>query len=245
MDPLPYFIGYDARERDAYDVCLFSATRKSTIPLHAQPLKHRDLRLRGVFDRPWTIDGPTGVMIDQRDGRPFSTEFAFTRFLVPLLQDYRGWALFTDCDILWLDDARHLLAEADESKAVMVVQQVHHPKNELKMDLQKQQPYHRKNWSSVMLWNCGHLANRVLSSEFVNHAPGRDLHAFCWLKDDEIGALSPGWNFLVGNTKASVKPRIMHFTDGGPWFEHMKKVPYAGWWTNEFDHMMRVRGKFE
>ena len=72
-DPFRYFVGYDAREKDAYDVCVFSAQRKSTIPLHIQPLKHRDLRQRGLFDRPWLIEGETGIMVDQRDGRPFST----------------------------------------------------------------------------------------------------------------------------------------------------------------------------
>lgn len=244
-DPLPYFIGFDAREKDAYDVCSFSAQRKSSIPLHIQPLKHRELRLKGIFDRPWMIDGMTGIMRDERDGRPFSTEFAFTRFLVPLIQEYRGWALFTDCDMLWLDDVRNLFHEADEKKAVMVVKQTHHPKNETKMDAQPQQAYFRKNWSSVILWNCGHLANRVLDAEFVNHASGGDLHALCWLKEEEIGELSPGWNFLVGHTKAGIKPRLMHFTDGGPWMPECMKVPYAGWWQNEHDHMMRVRGKYE
>lgn len=244
MDPLTYFIGYDAREPDAYDVCSFSCQRKSTAPLHIVPLKHRELRLRGLFDRPWIIDGATGVMVDQRDGRPFSTEFAFTRFLVPVLMQYRGWALFTDCDMLWLDDIGQLMRAADPTKAVMVVKQTHAPGNTTKMDDQPQSQYHRKNWSSVILWNCGHPSNTKLDFQMVNHAPGRDLHKFCWLDDSEIGELEPGWNFLVGHTKSTIKPRLMHFTDGGPWFAHMKNVPFAGWWLNEYNHMMQVRGKY-
>lgn len=242
---LPVFIGYDERERDAYDVCSFSLQRKSSIALHVRALKHRELRERGLFTRPWRIDGATGRYIDERDGRPFSTEFAFTRFLVPAIQDYDGWALFMDCDILALADIGMIVREFDDSKAVMVVKQNHIPQCDTKMDGQIQSVYPRKNWSSVMAFNCGHPSNRGLTPEFVNHAPGRDLHGLSWLEDEEIGALDPGWNFLVGETKNTVKPKLMHYTNGGPWFEHMRKVPFAGWWQNEFDHMMKVRGKYE
>ena len=244
MEPLNYFIGFDARERDAYDVCAFSAQRKSSAALHIQPLKHRDLRARKLFDRAWMVNAE-GIMVDLRDGRPFSTEFAFTRFLVPALMDWKGVALFTDCDVLWLDDIKALFDEFDPSKAVQVVKQNHIPQNTTKMDDQPQQAYARKNWSSVMLFNCAHPAHERLTPHFVNNTPGRDLHKFCWLEDDQIGDLSPGWNFLVGHTRANVKPRLMHFTDGGPWFEHMQKVPFGGWWQNEYDHMMRVRGKYQ
>jgi lipopolysaccharide biosynthesis glycosyltransferase len=244
-DPFNYFIGFDTRERDAYDVCAFSAQRKATIPLHIQPLKHRELRARTLFDRPWLIEGDTGIFRDQRDGRPFSTEFAFTRFLVPAIMDYKGWGLFTDCDMLWLDDIAALTREFDDSKAVMVVKQTHVPTNVIKMDNQPQRTYHRKNWSSVIAFNCGHPANRALTPKYVNTMAGSELHALSWLQDDLIGSLDPGWNFLVGHTNAKVKPRLMHFTDGGPWFDHMKNVPYAGWWQSEYDHMMRIRGKYE
>ena len=37
-----------------------------------------------------------------------STEFAFSRFLVPFLCGFRGWALFMDCDMLVLDDIARL-----------------------------------------------------------------------------------------------------------------------------------------
>jgi lipopolysaccharide biosynthesis glycosyltransferase len=244
-EPLDYFIGFDAREPDAYAVCDFSCRRKSTIPLHVSPLKHRDLRARGLFDRPWLIEGKTGVMHDQRDGRPFSTEFAFTRFLVPELMGFKGWALFTDCDMLWLADIARLKASFDPSKALMVVKQTHTPSTKTKMDDQPQRIYNRKNWSSVMAFNCGHPANRALTAKHVNTAPGSDLHGLAWLTDDQIGALDPGWNFLVGSTSPKVKPLLMHFTEGGPWFEHMKNVPYAGWWQSEYDHMLKIRGKYE
>lgn len=245
MDPFPYLIGFDDREKDAYDVCVYSAVRKSTIPLEVSPLKHRDLRSRGLFDRPWHIDGETGIMRDERDGRPFSTQFAFTRFLVPAIQEFKGWALFTDCDMLWLDDVGALFREADKTKAVQVVKHTHIPINQVKMDGQPQLVYHRKNWSSVILFNCGHPSNARLTPEYVNHAPGSELHAFGWLKDEEIGELGKGWNWLVGCSPSSIKPRLMHFTEGGPWFEHMRNVPFAGWWLNEYDLLMRSRGRYE
>ena len=244
-DPLPYWIGYDAREADAFDVCSFSAQRKSSIGLYVRALRHKDLRASGFFTRQWGINPQTGQLFDMLDGLPFSTEFAFTRFLVPALQGYKGWALFTDCDVLWLDDVSNLVAEADPKFAVMVVKQNHIPQNQIKMDGQAQKPYPRKNWSSVILFNCEHPANRALTPEFVNTATGRELHTFSWLADGEIGDLSPGWNFLVGHTKHNVKPRLMHFTDGGPWFEHMRDVPFGGWWTNEYDLMLKQKGKFE
>lgn len=244
IDPLPYWIGYDAREREAFDVAMFSAQRKSSIPLVVRPLKARDLRGSGLFTREWRTEN--GIMHDVVDGRPFSTEFAFTRFLVPALQNYQGWALFTDCDVLWLDDISKLLAERDNRYAVMVVKLDHVPETTRKMDGQVQSWYPRKNWSSVILWNCSHPANRALTPNIVNTMTGEFLHRFSWLTDAQIGALDPGWNFLVGYSKRwKVKPRLMHFTEGGPWFEHMRDCPFASWWTTEYDEMMKTEGRFE
>jgi lipopolysaccharide biosynthesis glycosyltransferase len=244
MDPFPYWIGYDGRERDAFDVASFSCQRKSTISLYIRALKHKEMRAAGFFNREWTVN-KDGTTIDVLDGRPFSTEFAFTRFLVPALQRYQGWALFTDCDVLWVDNIASLYSAADDQYAVMVVKNTHVPTNVRKIDSQVQQAYPRKNWSSVVLWNCGHPDNRALTPEVVNTAKGSFLHGFEWLPDNKIGALEPGWNYLVGHSSRKVKPRLLHYTDGGPWFDHMKNVPFAGWWTNEYDHMMRVKGRFD
>jgi lipopolysaccharide biosynthesis glycosyltransferase len=161
-----------------------------------------------------------------------ATEFAISRFLTPILAR-RGWALFMDCDILARVDVNELFDQADPSKAVMCVKHVHQPPEGIKMDGQLQTLYARKNWSSVMLFNCEHPANRMLSVALINAVPGRDLHRFMWLKDDEIGALDPSWNFLVGHTDASVDPKLVHFTEGGPWFEAYRDVPYAGEWFRE------------
>lgn len=244
MDVFPYWIGFDAREKDAYDVCAFSCRRRTMHSLHTRPLKHKELRIDRTFTRKWTTD-TDGRMIDEIDGRPFSTEFAFTRFLVPYLQRFQGWALFTDCDMLWCDDIANLIDCRDDRFAVMCVKQEHVVRIGVKMDNQIQQGYPRKNWSSVVLWNCAHPANRALTPQYVNTATGRQLHGFEWLKDEEIGGLDHGWNYLVGHTPRSVKPRLMHFTDGGPWFEHMRQCENAVLWLDEFDRMIIAKGKFQ
>jgi hypothetical protein len=82
----------------------------------------------------------------------------------------------------------------------MVVKHDHQPTEHWKMDGQFQTRYHRKNWSSVCLFNCDHPANKALTVDLVNSAPGRDLHAFSWLADDLIGELPPEWNWLVGHS---------------------------------------------
>jgi hypothetical protein len=93
--------------------------------------------------------------------------------------------------------------------------------------------YARKNWTSVMAFNCGHKANRRLTVDMINELPGRDMHRFCWLNDKDIGALDPKWNFLVGVSDPKIDPGLCHFTSGGPWFEDYRDVPYAEEWLAE------------
>jgi lipopolysaccharide biosynthesis glycosyltransferase len=157
-----------------------------------------------------------------------ATEFAISRFLVPHLAK-SGWALFMDCDMLVRADLMELFALADPSKAVMCVKHRHVPPPGLKMDGQEQTRYARKNWSSVMLLNRDHPANKRLTVEMINSVPGRDLHRFCWLEDDKIGELPPEWNFLVGHTKLprGKSPKIVHFTEGTPAMAGYENVEFA------------------
>lgn len=161
-----------------------------------------------------------------------STEFACSRFLVPHLAG-GGWALFVDSDILVRRNLDRIFIEADPSKAVMVVKHNHQPADGKKMDGQAQTRYARKNWSSVCLWNVDHPANQKLTLDVVNSIPGRDLHAFCWLHDSEIGELDPSWNYLVGHTKGVENPRIVHFTDGIPAMPGYENCEYAEDWRAE------------
>lgn len=226
---LDIFIGYDAREDDAYRVCKRSLIRRSDSPLHIQPLTIGPLQNSGLFRRTWHES--EGQKIDDLDGRPFSTDFSFTRFLVPALKQNAGWALFVDCDFVFLADVAEIFAAADDSKAVMVCRQIHHPKEAVKMDGQVQTTYRRKNWSSLVLWNCAHPTNRLLTVEAVNREPGSWLHGFGWLRDEEIGDLDHAWNWIEGVTAG--QPKAVHYTKGGPWFPDYQHVAYADRWSRE------------
>ena len=223
------YVGFDAREELAAAVCKFSFQRRSTVPLLTEYL---DSTVPG-YDRPYRVVDDQRV--DKRDGQPFSTDFSFARFLVPYLQDYAGWALFCDCDFLFVADVAQLFAWKDESKAAMVVQHLHLPSVSHKMDGQVQSRYPRKNWSSLVLWNCGHPSNRALTLDVVNHTPGRMLHGFKWLEDEEIGRLPGAWNHLAGYDNPSVPPKAIHYTEGGPWFPAYENGPLADEWKRELE----------
>lgn len=223
------WIGYDPRESEAFAVCRASL-RKHAPGTPINPLDLPELRRCGLYHRPTEVrDGKLWDVISEA---PMSTEFAISRFLTPILAP-NGWALFMDCDIIAVDDLRSLFNQADPSKAVMCVQHDYQPSNTVKMDGQEQTRYARKNWSSVMLFNTEHPSNSALTVEMVNTLPGRDLHRFCWLKDDEIGALHPRWNYLVGVTQGDIAPGLIHYTNGGPWFgADYANVPYAQQWAD-------------
>jgi lipopolysaccharide biosynthesis glycosyltransferase len=216
-DVLPVFVGYDSREDIAYKVCEFSIY-KNTPAAEVKPLKQETLRREGLYTR-----GPDPLS---------STEFTFTRFLVPHIMNYQGWALFCDCDFIWDGDIEEIFNQADDKYAVMVVKHDHNPSNTVKMDGATQTQYPRKNWSSMVLWNCEHPSNKKLTLDEVNVQTGQYLHRFSWLSDDEIGKLHPRYNFLIGwNTEQEFgKPFAYHWTEGGPWFDQYKNCEYRDLW---------------
>ncbi|MGU3422390.1 glycosyltransferase [Methylobacterium sp. D54C] len=176
-----------------------------------------------------------------------STEFAISRFFVPLLASADGenndWALFCDCDFLWLGDVKELIAEADASKALCCVQHQYAPKEELKMDGQAQLLYLRKNWSSLMLFNLKNEKNFNLNIDMLNALPGRDLHRFCWLADEDLHPLSKDWNWLEGSYPVvSPPPRAVHFTRGGPWMRGWEGVDYGNLWRDERRALEQING---
>lgn len=217
------FIGYDPAEAKAYEVA--AATLLETSALLAEPLMTDKLNSQGLLSRP--VD-ERGHRYDLMSNAPCSTTFSVSRFLVPLLCNDQ-WALFTDCDVVFLADVHELLLSvADDSKAVQVVKHQHIPEpNTQKMGGMPQTIYPRKNWSSVMLFNCHHPANRRLTIEDINRRPGRDLHAFYWLHNNEIGELPVAWNWLVDCQPRPNPVKIAHMTLGGPWIE--------GWEGGSFD----------
>lgn len=170
-----------------------------------------------------------------------TTEFSLTRFLTPWLAGYNGWALFIDNDVVALSDLNELFDLADEKYAVMCVKHDHRPDGKTKLDNQKQTIYPRKNWSSVVLWNCSHPKNKIITPELVNKESPMFLHRFMWLDDNEIGEISNEWNWLVDWYKEpdDGKPKLLHYTEGGPYFKEYQDCGYAQVWKKEFKSFMK------
>lgn len=217
------FIGYDSREDIAWQVARQSLMRHAENDLLVIPLRQHVLRELGIYTRPYDVGS--------------STEFSLTRFLTPYLAAQEGWVLFCDCDFLFTGDVRDVFNGLDDSKAIYCVQHDYTPSQSVKMDGKQQTIYPRKNWSSFMLFNCSHPDVKALTPEVVNNAAPAYLHRFEWIQDESaIGALDLEWNFLEGEyPKPEKTPRVIHFTNGGPWFEEWMDVDYADLWLKERD----------
>lgn len=226
------FVGYDAREWLAYQVCTASLLATASKPVSVEPIGRSDLVEWGVYNR--TQSERDGLAWDDLSDAPCSTDFSLARFWLPSMAPSSGWALYCDCDFLWRRDVRQLFALADARYAVMVVPHQHAPAETTKMDGQAQTVYRRKNWSSLMLFNLAHAGTRRLMhgpTGEANTRPGRDLHAFCWLKDSEIGFLPEEWNWLDGSSDIRREPAAVHFTRGTPDMPGWERTPYASEWN--------------
>lgn len=207
------FIGYDSRYPMGYEVCKKSIERFSGLPI--EPLVLDDLRKKGLF---WGT------------GRG-STEFAYTRFLVPYLKGFYGIAIFIDGDFLWTDDPATALDYVDFKNAVSVVQHDIKEENlpEYKMNGEKNYWFERKNWSSFMIFNCEHDHCKKLLPEYVSNTDGIALHRLDWA-ENQIGALPREYNYLVNYHKIDRLPKGIHYTDGGPWLPDYSNCEYSELW---------------
>jgi hypothetical protein len=226
------YIGFDPREAAAFAVARHSIEvhLNTTRPDDHMPIMGIDLahlRSAGIYRRPTEIRD--GRLWDVISGAPMATEFAVSRFLVKAL-NRNGWALFMDCDMLVRADINELFDLCDPGMAVMCVKHEHRPAEGTKMDGQVQTTYARKNWSSVFAINCDHPANAALTVDLVNSVPGRDLHRFCWLEDEYIGALPVAWNWLAGHSDPGIDPKIVHHTEGSPCLPGYENTPFADEW---------------
>lgn len=222
------FIGWDVSEKEAWHVADLSLRTHSSIELDVHRIAMEDLEQAGFYTRPTKVE--LGRRWDILSEAPMSTGHAIARFFIPHLCNYEGWAVFMDGDVLVRRDIAELLNIADPQYAVQVVKHSHEPQGVVKKDGDEQTAYPRKNWSSVMLMNCGHHAHRQLTLEMLNTLTGRDLHRFCWLENSEIGSLPPKWNWLVGHSSESIDPAIVHFTEGLPNISGYERQAYADDW---------------
>ena len=236
LPPSSIWIGFDPREAAAYAVARDTARKWLTAPIPVRGLLLSELQGKGIYTRPieWrasAADKP--VMWDVVSDAPMATEFACSRFLVPHLSRY-GWALFFDCDFLVRANLARVFEELNPDKAVYVVKHDYTPNNRAKMDGQIQTNYNRKLWSAFCIFNCDHPANQALTPDYVNSTPGRDLHAFKWLRDEEIGELDHAWHWIPDHSPADMIPKAIHFTEGGPWFSGYESAPYADEWRKAY-----------
>ncbi len=217
------YIGFDERETGAFHVLSHSIHMHASQPVCITPIMLS--QLKGVY---------------ARERNPLqSTDFSFSRFLAPYLANYEGWGIFMDCDMVVQDDIAKLWALRDEQYAVMCVKHDHQPKEDTKFLNAVQTKYQKKNWSSVMLFNNARC--RALTPEFVNTATGLELHQFKWLSsDDEIGEIPQAWNHLVGYNAPNPNASLIHFTEGGPYFEEYADCEHAALWNNMKQGMLRV-----
>ena len=211
------FIGYDSKERVAFNVLSHSIIQNSTKPVAITPIALNNLRDDFVRER----------------NSLSSTEFSFSRFMIPHLMNYQGWALFMDCDMLMFEDVAELWRMRDDSKAIQVCKHDYVPKEKTKFLGQTQTAYPKKNWSSFMLMNCKKCT--TLTPDYVNKASGLELHQFKWLEGDHlIGELPLEWNWLVGEYEFKEDVKNVHYTKGGPWFEEYKDCDYSqDWFINK------------
>ena len=219
-------MGHTSYQQPVFDVAKHSIEYRSS-DVEITPIVQSALRELQVYTR--------------EKSKNESTEFSMTRWLTPWLAAYQGWALFMDNDMLCKSDIQELFDYADPSKAVMVVKHDYNVEEGIKLDGQRQTNYPRKNWSSVVLWNCEHPSNKLITPELVNNVSGLYLHRFMWLKDEEIGDLPHHWNYLVGPQSGiyddDENAKMVHFTDGGPYFRNYQDVKFAEDWKAEYKLM--------
>src|SRR6476660_1110774 len=214
-NPLRLFIGYDPREAVVYHVCVNSIVRRASKPVAVTPLALKNL---------------SDYIERHRDG---SNQFTYSRFLVPYLMAWSGWALYIDGDMLLRADIAQLFELRDDTKAVLCVHHAYSTKLRKKYLGARNEDYPRKNWSSVMLWNCAYSSNGWVTPEFVQTATGAQLHRFTWLSDELVGELPKEWNWLPDELGPNEHAKLLHWTLGAPCFREFADEAMAREWHDE------------
>ena len=215
MKPIPIFVGYDPREAVVYHTCANSIIRHASRPVAIIPL---------------ALNLFTDYTETHTDG---SNHFIYSRFLVPHLMDYLGHAIFIDGDMIVRADIAELWDLRDYTVDVQVVKHDYQTRMTEKYLGAKNENYPRKNWSSVILWNCQNPANKRLTPQFIEKATGAELHRFTWIKDERIGELPREWNWLPDEFGINVEAKLLHYTLGTPSFHEFATTPMGDEWHRE------------
>jgi len=213
------YIGFDQREAIAYHTFVQSLIDHASIPLDITPLAVKTLK---------------GYEEKHEDK---SNDFVYSRFLTPFLNDFKGWAIFVDGDMICQADIKELLDLRDASKALQVVKHEYKTKSNQKYLGNINQDYPRKNWSSVILWNCAHPKHKLLTPDFIANESGKYLHRFSWLEDNEIGELSKEWNWLATEYHNNEQANIIHYTLGTPCFKDYRDTAMSDIWLKKYDRL--------
>ena len=210
-------IGFDQRESVAYHTFCQSIIEKVSSPVSFMPLA-----INNLSDYKETHSDK-------------SNDFIYSRFLTPYLNQFNGWAIFADGDMICQADIKELWDLRDDTKALLVVKHDYQTKAHRKYLGNINENYPRKNWSSVILWNCGHPKHKILTPQFIANQTGKYLHRFSWLNDDEIGELPKEWNWLAIEYPENKEAKLIHYTLGTPCFEDYKNTEMAELWHSAYN----------
>ena len=217
MKTINIVVGFDQREAIAYHTFCQSVIEKSSLPIRFIPLS-------------------LGVIKDYKETHnDQSNDFIYSRFLTPFLNNFNGWAIFADGDMICQADISELWDLRDESKALLVVKHDYQTKSRKKYLGNKNENYPRKNWSSVILWNCSHPKHKILTPDFISKQTGAYLHRFSWLEDNEIGELPKEWNWLAIEYPENNNAKLIHYTLGTPCFKEYKNTDMSEIWYETYN----------
>ncbi len=216
IEKINIVVGFDQRESVTYHTFTQSIIEKASLPISFTPLAINTLK---------------GYEEKHEDK---SNDFVYSRFLTPYLNDFKGWAIFADGDMICQTDIKELWDLRDESKALLVVKHDYQTKAHQKYLGNINENYPRKNWSSVILWNCAHPKHRVLTPDFIASQTGKFLHRFSWLDHADIGELPPEWNWLAIEYPENKNSKLIHYTLGTPCFKDYKNTEMADIWHEAY-----------
>ena len=213
-------VGFDQREAVDYHTFTQSVIEKSTVPVRFLPL---------------SINSLSDYNEKHKDG---SNDFIYSRFLVPHLMNFKGWAIYADGDMICLEDIKKLWNQRNNNYAVQVVKHDYQTKIEKKYFGNKNENYPRKNWSSLILWNCEHEDHKILTPDFIEKQSGAFLHRFSWIKDEKIGELEKEWNWLALEYEEKESINLIHYTIGTPCFKEYSNTSLSSFWKKSFTNMI-------